>query len=86
MAEEKELAVAAAAAAAVASSSQVEDSEGAERDMDTLVAQLEDLKERELLWKMSAQSKISYTSFEPGDFALFLVRNRVHKGAVPPHR
>mmetsp|Transcript_8518 Transcript_8518/g.19896 ORF Transcript_8518/g.19896 Transcript_8518/m.19896 type:complete len:271 (-) Transcript_8518:205-1017(-) len=42
------------------------------RDADTLAEELEAAKEREQLWKIAARSRISYTSFEPGDFALFL--------------
>ena len=37
-----------------------------------LRAQVEQAQEREELWKMCARNKISYTSFEPGDCALFL--------------
>jgi len=37
-----------------------------------LWAQVEQAQEREELWKMAARNKISYTSFEPGDCALFL--------------
>lgn len=33
---------------------------------------VEQAREREELWKMAARNKISYTSFEPGDCALFL--------------
>mmetsp|Transcript_46632 Transcript_46632/g.116817 ORF Transcript_46632/g.116817 Transcript_46632/m.116817 type:complete len:271 (+) Transcript_46632:180-992(+) len=42
------------------------------RDADTLAEELEHAREREQLWKIAARSRISYTSFEPGDFALFL--------------
>jgi hypothetical protein len=38
----------------------------------SLSAELEQAREREELWKMFARNKISYTSFEPGDCALFL--------------
>ena len=38
----------------------------------SLYAEVEQAREREELWKMCARNKISYTSFEPGDCALFL--------------
>ena len=39
---------------------------------ESLCAEVEQAREREELWKMCARNKISYTSFEPGDCALFL--------------
>jgi len=48
------------------------DSELSSSTSEGLLAQVEQAQEREELWKMCARNKISYTSFEPGDCALFL--------------
>jgi hypothetical protein len=69
---------AAAASAAAEAAAAATAAPASRKDVESLEEELEAVKEREQLWKMCAQSKISYTSFEPGDFALFLPTSAGH--------